>query len=298
MGGSRKKAIMVVNPASGRGGALSLARKAQRMLEGEGLECPLFQTLGPGHGREVARNQGNKIDVLVSVGGDGTLNEVVNGLADIGSDTPIAIIPAGTINVVFKELGLPRDFQSQVRLALESDLRRLDLGLVDQRYFVLCAGAGFGSSVIHAMTRKRSSRRMTPLRFVPLIINEAFRYRFPSMEVRVDGVLAERRSNYTVVGNMSLYGGIFRLFSRADPEDGLLDVCCLQAGKMWDLGRFAWAAYQQRLHRMKGVSYYQGKSIILESNDPVLFQIDGDPCGSLPVSIQVVPRAVTFCLPA
>ncbi len=297
MAKERKTAVLIVNPVSGRRRSLTQAHKASRILEEAGLECLMSQTARPGHGREIARTQGDKVDVLVSIGGDGTLNEAVNGLADICSDTPVAVIPTGTANMVAKELGLPKDFTSLVNLAVKSDLRRLDLGQVGQRRFILCASAGFDASVIQAMARRRPKRGLTLWRYLPLIFSQEVRYRFAPIRVKVDGNLVDERSTNTIIGNMAGYGGFFRMFKEASPEDGLLDVCCLKGSSLGDLVRYAWAAYRGRLYTLKDVTFYRGKHIMLEADVRVLFQIDGDPWGELPIDVEVLPQAVTLCVP-
>ena len=294
----RKTAIIIVNPYSGKGIALRKAREARRILEKAGLFAEIFPTGGPGHGRELAAKHAGSVDVLVSVGGDGTLNEVVNGVVNADSETPVAIVPTGTANVVARELGLPKDFGCQVMLAVESDVRRLDLGCAGDRCFTMCAGAGLDAAIVDAVSRRRTERGITMLNYLIPAVREAALYRYPAIAVIVDGVLVDESSTFTVVGNMKRYGGLFRLFKDATPDDGLLDVCCLHGRSIAELARYAWSAYRERLHELKGVTCYRGKQITLEAADRVLLQIDGDPGGELLATFEVLPLAVTFCVPS
>ncbi len=291
----RKTAVIIVNPASGKGAALAKAGKACAILKKGGVKAGLFRTGGPGHGRELAKKFAATADVLVSVGGDGTLNEVVNGVIDARSGTPIAMVPAGTANVAARELGLPEDFVAQVELAAGGGVRRLDLGCSRTRCFMMCAGAGLDAAIVDTLSRRRSGRSIRMGSYVIPTLRTARCYPFPAVRVTVDGALVDASAAFVVVGNMGWYGGIFRLFKDASPEDGLLDVCCFHGKSIPELARYAWSAYWDRLHQSKGVSTYRGKQIRLEADDRVPLQIDGDPGGELPVSFTVLPKAVSFC---
>jgi YegS/Rv2252/BmrU family lipid kinase len=293
----RKAAAIIVNPVSGRGRVLGHAQLARIMLEQAGLEVSVLETLYPGHGRRLARQNAPRFQVLVSVGGDGTLNEVVNGVVDAASATPVAIIPTGTANVVSRELGLPRDLPSQVKLAASSALRHLDLGFVGRRRFIMCAGAGFDGAVVHAMAHKRKGRGITMLSYVPIVLGASLRCRLAGMRVIVDGATVQKDAVFTLVGNLARYGGIFRIFKDANPQDGLLDICCFRKLSIAALARYAWAAHRQRLHAMRGPSYYRGRNITLETDERILLQVDGDPHGELPATFGVLPSAVAFCVP-
>jgi diacylglycerol kinase (ATP) len=293
----RKKAVVIVNPMAGRGKGLTRAQKAMRLLSDAGVDCLLFATGRPGQAREMAKEHGGQTDVLVSIGGDGTLNEVINGLADGGAETPVAVIPAGTANMVAKELGLPGDLASLIRLAVSGRLRRLDLGTAGSRRFILCGSAGFDASIIRDMARKRSRRGLSLWKYVPLFFSEEMRYRFPPMRVRVDGELVEEGSSDTIIGNMSRYGAFFQMFPDARPDDGLLDICCLKGGTHGRLLRYAWSAYWGKLDSLKDVTYYRGRQIVLEADEPIPFQIDGESSGELPVAIAIRPLALSICVP-
>jgi len=129
-------------------------------------------------------------------------------------------------------------------------------------------------------------------------VREAWRYRYPPIRVMVDGAPVDESATFVVVGNIGRYGGLFRLFKDASPEDGLLDICCFHGRRLPDLMRYAWAAFRGALSELGNVDYYRGKLIILKSDANVPVQIDGDPGGKLPVTLTVLPRAVSFCVPA
>lgn len=293
----RKTAAIIVNPFSGKGRALKKAGVARDLLGRAGLRVETLKTRGPGHARKLAGDYAPSVDVLLSAGGDGTLNEVVNGVVDARSDTPIAILPSGTANVVARELDLPKDLQAQVMLAVEGRVRRLDTGCVGGHHFTICVGAGLDAAIVEAVARRRSERGISMWHYVIPAFREGRRYRYPRLRVIVDGVIADESATFVVVGNMGHYGGLFHLFETASPEDGLLDVCCFHGRRLPDLMRCAWAAFRGTLSEMGDVNFYRGKRITLETDGNVPVHIDGDPAGKLPVTLTVLPRAVSFCVP-
>jgi len=294
----RKTAAIIVNPFSGKGLALATALEALFILKQAGVNVEIVKTLGPGHAREFAGNFASSVDVLVSVGGDGTLNEVANGVIEAGSVTPIAVVPTGTANVVARELALPKDLKAQVMLAVEGRVRRLDMGCAGGHHFAMCAGAGLDAAIVEAVARRRSEQGIGMWHYVAPAIREAWDYRYPPLRVTVDGAPVDESATFVVVGNISRYGGLFRLFEDASPEDGLLHVCCFHGRRLPDLMRYAWAAFRGSLSKLGDVDYYRGKRITLASDENVPVQIDGDPGSKLPMTLTVRPKAVSFCAPA
>ncbi|MDY7038057.1 MAG: diacylglycerol kinase family lipid kinase [Thermodesulfobacteriota bacterium] len=292
----RKSSAIIVNPVSGKGNAFSKASRAKKILSQAGLEVSLHETKASGHGRMLAAEYSVNVDVLVSVGGDGTLNEVINGVLDSGSETPIAIIPAGTANVVSLDLGLPKKFYSLVKLAIESPIRRLDLGRAGDRIFIMCAGVGLDAAIVEKISLRRAHHGITMLSYVLPILKTVFKYSFTPMRVVVDGELVDEYSTFTVIGNMRHYGGPFGFFREATPDDGVLDICCLHGTKTIHLIRYMWGALKQNLHTFIDVTYYRGKNVTIVGDKRVLVQVDGDRGGHLPMTFTILPGAATFCV--
>jgi len=292
----RKSAAIIVNPVSGHGNSLNKAHEVQRFLDKAGLDVALFLTEASGHGRTLAIEIAASVEVIVCVGGDGTINEIANGMVDAGHDTPILIIPTGTANVVFRELGLPNDLKSQAKLAIDSSVRLLDLGRAGNRFFIMCAGVGFDAAIVDTISQTRTQSGITMLSYIVPTLREAFRYRFPHMRLSVDGVIIDEASTFAIIGNMTRYGGLFRIFKDASPCDGLLDICCLHAKSARDLIRYSWGAFRQKLMGYNDVAFYRGKEIKVEADERVLVQVDGDRGGELPMVFTLMPSAVSFCV--
>ena len=292
----RKSAAIIVNPVSGHGRALKKAQNVQRLLDQSGLDVDLFLTEAAGHGQTLANEIAASVEVLVCVGGDGTVNEVANGVVDAGHDTPILIIPTGTTNVIFREIGLPGDLKSQVKLAIDSSVRLFDLGRAGERFFIMCAGAGFDAAIVDTISKTRTQSGITMLSYITATLRETFRYPFPRMRVTIDGKDFDEDATFVVIANMQRYGGVFRLCKDASPHDGMLDVCCLHGTRVRDLARYAWGAFRQNLMDYNDIVFYRGKQIKLEADERVLVQVDGDRGGELPMLFTLMPSAVSFCV--
>lgn len=292
----RKSAAIIVNPVSGHGKALKKAQKVQWLLDQSGLDAALFLTEATGHGRTLAKEIAASVEVIVCVGGDGTVNETANGVVDAGLETPVLIIPAGTTNVIFRDIGLPTDLESQVRLAVDSSVRLFDLGRAGDRFFIMCAGAGFDAAIVDTISKTRTQKGMTMLSYITATLRETFRYPFPRMRVTMDGKDLDEGSTFVVIANMQRYGGFFRLCKDASPDDGMLDVCCLHGTRVRDLARYACGAFRQNLMDYTDITFYRGKQIYLEADERVLVQVDGDRGGELPMLFTLMPGAVSFCV--
>ncbi|MBW1703938.1 MAG: NAD(+)/NADH kinase [Deltaproteobacteria bacterium] len=268
----RKSAAIIVNPVSGHGRSLRKAQKVQRLLDQSGLDVELLLTEAAQHGRTLANEIASSVEVLVCVGGDGTVNEVANGLVDAGQDTPILIIPTGTANVIFREIGLPGDLESQVKLAMDSSVRLLDLGRAGDRFFIMCAGAGFDAAIVDTISQTRTQSGISMLSYIMPTLRETFRYPFPRMRVTINGKDFDEGATFVVIANMQRYGGVR------------------------DFARYAWGAFRQNLMDYNDIAFYRGKQIKLEADERVLVQVDGDRGGELPMLFTLMPGAVSFCV--
>ena len=299
----RRRAAIIVNPASGRARARRRARKLLYRLVREGVSAILHETTGPGDGRKFAAGIAAEVDVVVSVGGDGTLNEVLNGLLDAGSRTPAAVITTGTANVVAGELGLPPTLPEMVEVIRHGPIRSLDMGLMRAgsgavRRFAMCAGAGFDAAVVEAVHRARTGTGITHWSYARPILSTLLRYKHPPLRIAIDGKPLERDAVFAVVANMRRYGGNHQVCSQADPDDGLFDICCLHKRGMLPLLRLAWGIVRKNVRPSAEISLLRGKVVELSAAARVPVQADGDAVGILPMRFEILPAAAHFCVAA
>ena len=290
------RVLVVVNPIAGGGAAARGAERLVRLLEGRGHAVECFSSQEPQEAGERVRQRESEgdLDRIVVAGGDGTVNDVLNGLED-PSHVPLAQLAFGTANMLARELRIPRDPDALAALVESGACRRLDLGRAGSHRFLLVASSGFDAMVTRAISRTRRGTLGYPGYARP-ILHALRHYRAPQLRVSVDE--AEPLSGaLAVVSNIRNYGGIFSVADRARPDSGVLDVCVFSGERVGDLLRYAVAAASRRVSRLRDVTYRTGRRIVIEAREPTAVQIDGDYRGTTPLTIEVEPSVVPILTP-
>ena len=288
------KVRIIANPVSGGGRGKTLARTLQDLLTDALGSAELIFTQKPGDAEVEAGRSG--ADCIVAVGGDGTINEIANGMRDAGPT--LAILPMGTANVVARELGIPRDPRAVAAMIVEQHVREMDVGIAKGRRFLLGAGAGLDAAVAQVVSERRG-RSSSYLKWVGPIVSTAFTYSYPEIRVVVDGKEVSGTAQYAIVGNCRYSAGVFIATPKAKIDDGLLDVCLMHNLNPLRLARLALQLRHARFLERDDVVYVQGKHVELRpaSHEPVPLQIDGDPAGRLPAEFTVDPAALKVVVP-
>jgi diacylglycerol kinase (ATP) len=254
------------------------------------------QTAAPGDAVAFARQAvAEGYDVVCALGGDGTVNEVANGLA--GSDVPLAIVPTGTVNVLAMELGIPLEPPDAVRVIENGSVSWIDLGLAGDRYFALMAGIGMDArtvaSVNPVLKKALKEAAFAVQGAVSYLTHEEPLFRVECAEQTVEGYFA-------VFGNASNYGGAFGITPYADMRDGLLDVCVLKDKSFLGTAWYWLAALINSHVNHPKVAYFRTEAARVSAVEPdkeVLVQTDGEVAGRLPLECRVVPRALRVIVP-
>jgi diacylglycerol kinase (ATP) len=294
-------AVLIANPTSGS--YLANAHHLKEtisFLQEHGWKAELRLTQVAGDAGKLAREaviQG--IDIVVAVGGDGTINEIIQELA--GSETALGVLPSGTVNVWAREVGIPLDLAEARELLLTGQIRRIDLGQVNERYFLLMVGIGVDGEVAHAV-EKKPAKRFGVIGY--LIVAFWLGVRYPAFRVILQ--LGDRtvkiNALQVIIGNTQLYGGAIKYTWQARCDDGLLDICVVRKQSL--LGRFAilFDFLLGRKERGQWVHYETEKTIKLHTKKPVAIQVDGDPMGytntDTPSTIfSIAPHALKVVVP-
>lgn len=302
--GSRRIKL-VFNPQSGSGAALgesgrTLAqsklqspqvylRRILQALRAQGLEAEAMMTLSPSAATAAARHCAkNRYDLVIAVGGDGTINAVINGLA--GSRTALGVIPAGTVNLFSLQMNIPLDLDEACRRLARNRRIAIDLGRAGRQYFACVAGVGFDAFVIKTTDWKL--KRLTGA-FAYLVAGIAafFLYPFRQVWVRIDEQPEPRRGYLVIAGNAKYYGGNMVLLPRADLQDGKLDVCIFKRRNFFSFLGYLWGLQHGALDKFMDVEYLQCRRLTVLNRRQHL-QLDGEYFGHLPVDIEVVPQAL------
>jgi YegS/Rv2252/BmrU family lipid kinase len=285
--------LLVANPISGGGRAGRLVDDVAEALRELGAAAHVVRTATAGDAKQAARDFSG--GVIFAFGGDGTFNEVLNG-ADL-ERCVLGVIPAGTGNVLAKELGLTGDPICAARRLAGGRIERLDLGTCNGRRFISMVGAGMDASIVKAVHDCRRGK-LTQFHYVPALVRRTV---FPpewaiSVEVDGEGFLGD--AGAVCVGNTHSYGGPLELTPAASPTDGLLDVMAMPLRGAGDLIGPGVASLLRSVHLCRSVRYGRGSRVRLTSvRDDVPWQADGDSGGLLPVEIQVEPGRVPMLVP-
>ena len=263
------------------------------MLRAAGWDVTISITEHAGHATDVAREAAAQlIDVVVANGGDGTINEVVNGLA--GTDTALAVLPGGTANVWAKEAGIPRDPSKAMRVILEGERRLIDLGVANGRYFFLMAGVGLDAAIIPRV-RPGWKRRVGALAYVIAGIATVIGTKPWRVNLVVDGDAIETPLFWMLAGNTRNYGGLINLTHHAQIDDGLLDLVLMRKGGL-HLIADGLRAFVGRHERSSNIVYRRAKEIVIDTGS-IPVQLDGDACGETPLRLTVAPGALAVWVP-
>jgi diacylglycerol kinase (ATP) len=220
-----QNALLIHNPNAGNGGngRRRLIDQARQILSSQGIEAELAETTGPGHATEIAQQAvRDHRQLVIACGGDGTLNEVVNGLANFanGHRVPLALLPGGTANILAKELDLPWDIPRAARRLVNGEVREVALGLATpleqperKRYFLSVAGAGPDGMIVYSIDLGLKAR-VGILAYWWQGVREVLRYTFPRFRVRTGD--RQMEATLVVVGRTKNYGGPFKITDQAD----------------------------------------------------------------------------------
>lgn len=297
------KALLIHNPAAGMRSRRWELRRAVAHLERRGWQVTCRETEKPGDTTAWAREATSGYDLVIAAGGDGTINQVVEGLA--GSDTALGILPLGSGNVLARDLGLPKPsplhplaLEEAAQMLLDSVPRRIDLGQANGHYFLSWAGIGLDAEIVKGVeSQPRVKRGLGPLAFVVFAALTLRTYAGTRATVLIDGRRVSRRLILALVSNIELYGRYFHVAPTARLDDGLLDVCCFHGQGVLTTFSHAITVLLRRHMGDPRVSYYQARRVEIETAHPLAVHLDAEPFGSTPLTIEVVPQALTLLLP-
>jgi diacylglycerol kinase (ATP) len=298
----RDRIKIIVNPVSGEGRALRLAQAVAGLLRGQGCTVDLQETQKSGDARLLAAGAAG-FGALAATGGDGTVNEILNGLPAEGAPA-LAMLPSGTANVLAKELRLPRDPAGLARVLREGREAVWDLGIehVSGRKFLLFASAGYDAHVVHIFHAARSG----PIRMWQYIywgLKSILEFSAPRIGVEIDGTRVTSDASWVTISNVASYGGPLVFTPRARPDNKTFEVMIQCARHRRDVVRMFFAAILGWLsgfeYRTAGVTFHQARRVQLTSEDgrPVPVQVDGDPAGHLPGDFEIVPGGIRVLAP-
>ena len=317
MGLPLKKVTLIYNPIAGR---RPLARqreirKVAAVLRAAGLEIELAPTERPAMAHELAeRAAANGADVILACGGDGTINEVINGLAP--RHVPLGILPGGTANILAREIGLPLNPVHAAAQFVRWSPRRIPLGKAtwstsgasphgdlaqngsSTRYFMTVAGVGYDAHVVYKLSLEM---KLTwgVVGYIAEALRQAFRYRFQGFSCRTDDG-PERFATFAAAQRARNYGGWLHLTPNARFFHDRFNLCLFKSGNRARYFLYAALVLARQHSLLSDVELVEARKLCcntLAAGETIRFELDGELVGSLPATFEIVPDALTLLVP-
>ncbi len=297
--------LIIVNPTSGRGRALRMAETVAEDLGRRGVTATVMQTSARGEAERIAReaslDEVGRPSCVAGCGGDGTMQEVANALAPLGASLgeacpAMGVIPAGRCNDLARALGISKSSAAVAEMLATGEVRRIDLGRVNDRYFCTVATAGVDAEVSSYVDTMN-----VPLRGTAAYLFGAVRVlaRYRPRKVRLSGAFGEieQRVFLASSANTASYGGAIPIAPDAVPTDGQLDLCVINAVSKFRALGLMLTVLRGRHRNRSDVRFVRTARLVIESDEPMELWADGERVGSTPATIEAVPKAVRIVLP-
>lgn len=291
------KHLFIINPTAGKGKNLSLIPEIEKILEVKKEEYFIEVTKGVGHATEIVKNYVKNDDYRVySVGGDGTLNEVLNGI--VGSNSTLAVIPSGTGNDFSRNIYEYSDVLTSLEQAINGKDVFLDLARVNDRYFINIASVGFDAEVAYNTANfKKLPFVGGSLAYIFGIIETVFKYKSVHLNITIDEKKLNIKSLLAAIANGKCYGGGILMTPDAILDDGVFDVCIIEEVNKLKILRLFPKAIKGQHASIKEVSFYRGRKVKISCDEEVSLNIDGEILRVREVEFEIIPKGIKVVMP-
>ncbi len=268
-----KRVVFIVNPASGVFSKENMGDLIQSRLDRTRFEPEILLTEGPGHATEICREQIRRgTELVVAVGGDGSVNEVARGIT--GSDIAMGIIPAGSGNGLAHHLKIPISRKNAIDVINQGKVIRIDTGSINGQLFVSIAGIGFDGLVASRFGRSKLRGFMGYLR---VVAEEYPSYKPRKYILEYDGNVVEKQALFIAFANSDQFGFNTSIAPGARIDDGLLDVVIVEKPQIIDLPILASLLYWRRIEQSKYITTFRTKELVIQTRGRRWVNIDGEP---------------------
>jgi diacylglycerol kinase (ATP) len=284
------KTLFIVNPIAGKGRAKTIVPLIEDRCAQSKIEYTIQYTSGPKNAIEIAK-QGvqDGFERIVSVGGDGTLNEVVNGIA--GSEVVLGVIPAGTGNDFVRTVYPHTDLKKIIFDIIHGEVREIDLAKCNDTYFINIGSGGFDAQV--ALESEKTKKVFSGgVAYIIAILKTLAFYKGIRMKVSIDGKAFEKNTMLVAVANGKYYGGGILPAPKADITDGIFDICFVENMSRLKM-LILLPKYMKGKHEsIKGVSFFRGNNICITSEAEFAVNIDGEVSLMKEVNFTIIPKGI------
>ncbi|MBU4349608.1 diacylglycerol kinase family lipid kinase [bacterium] len=299
------KTELIVNLTAGGGKPHKHLNTVLKYLKENGLNFKVCITSHQGEAAELAQKAAdNGAELIVSVGGDGTVNEIVNGIMKSKNDPSLGIIPLGWANDFIKSTDIPSDIIEACKILVRGKIKKIDIGVVNsQIYFANICGVGFDAEVARLANQMKSKhpnlRILSAFVYVFATVKKLLSpFSYHDVKIKFDGQEIHSKILFIAISNGKFYGGRFKITPEAILDDGLLEICLVE-----EMGRFKYLSIIPKVFKgthasIKGINFYKAKEVVIQSSEPVLAQVSGEVIeGQKNYIITLLPKSLKLIVP-
>lgn len=270
----QQRILAIINPISGTGGKNSMPQLIHSQLNHELYDVDIVFTEYAGHATSLTKKAVNEgVDIVMAVGGDGTVNEVARVLCD--TSTALAIVPCGSGNGLARHLHIPLNSTKAIEMLNQGcNIERVDYCTVNERSFFCTCGLGFDAQVSYKFANEDTRGLVT---YVKTTINEYFHYRAQHYRICIDGETLDEKAFVIACCNAAQYGNNAIIAPRASMRDGMIDITVIHSFNFAEAALLGVRLFTSSIDQDRHVSIYRGSEIVIERDEPDVMHIDGDP---------------------
>lgn len=285
----KKKALFIVNPVSGGKAKDDVPQLIQKYLDTTIFDASIIYTDGANHAKQLAAEAvRNRVDLVVAVGGDGTVNEAASSL--VGSQTAFGILPFGSGNGLSRFLKVPMNVCKAISNLNALRIEVIDSATANGAPFFNLAGMGFDAHIAEVFSHNKTRGFIT---YAKSALTEIVNYKPQSYHINIDGADYERTAFMLSFANSSQFGNNAHVSPKASVQDGLIDVCIIKKFPLWRFPEMAIRMFTKTADGSKYVEIIRGKHIVITPEKPGPMHLDGEPHQlDAKVEINVVPHSL------
>ncbi len=290
----RRHILAIINPVSGTGSKDKIPRLIDTVVDQEKNDVSIVMSEYAGHAREIATQAVNDgIEIVIAIGGDGTVNEV--GSALCGTDTALAIVPSGSGNGLARHLRISMNASRALQVLNNGVVGQFDYCRINDKPFFCTCGMGFDAAVSYKFSNEGTRGFIT---YIKTALSEYIKYQPQDYVINIDGTELKEKAFVIACCNAAQYGNNAYIAPRATMQDGLIDVTVMHPFNMIESPLIGARLFLRQLNHDNHVSIYRGKHVIIERNQDDIVHIDGDP-RVMPARVEIenVSRGIHILVP-
>lgn len=287
----KKRILFIINPISGGHNKAAIQRAIFELLDDSVFDICIEKTKFAGHGRELAKNAVNEcFDIIVAVGGDGTINEIASQL--VHSNTALAIIPSGSGNGLARDLKIPRNYKKAIKNINSLKVNKIDVGRCNDEYFFSLAGVGFDAKVAYQFNR---GKKRGFFGYAWACLRDYYTYKGEFFEIQINDQKLSGEYFFITAANATQWGFNVRVAPQASMQDGEFNVCFCKPPNFFSLIPLGIYVLSNKIENSKLVTIINAKKLHIESPNQFYLHLDGDAKDlQTNISLEILPNALSI----